>query len=273
MQLGAYLHAAFQQRRAVVACAAIALVAALYTSGVIRLFPPGLHGRSNEIAAASTQVVVDTPDSRLSDLRANTYDMTSMTNRATMLGNVMGSEPVRVYIAARAGLAPEQIYAVAPVTTSVPRAYTEPGSEKRSSDILKSTNEYRLDVQANPAVPILNIYAQAPSAGEAERLANASVTGLRAYLADLAIRRSVPPNLRVRVQQLGSAHGDVINDGVGLQIALLTFVVAFVLGSCGLLLFNGVRQGWTLAAGAARGPSLEQLGARPGMRADGHEVT
>jgi hypothetical protein len=268
MRLGTHLHAFWQRRRAVAVCATIALIAALATSGNISLFPPGFHGRANEIAAASTQALVDSRYSGISDVRANTYDLTSMTNRATLLGNVMASEPVRIYIAARAGVPAQRIQAVAPVTANVPRALTEPGSEKRASDILRSTDQYRLDIQTDPTVPVLNIYSQAPTPREAERLANAAVTGLRAYLADVAANKGIGPKEQVRIEQLGSARGGVINKGVGLQIALLTFLVVFALGGCAVLLLERVRRGWQAAARSERAAAVGEPATRPRPRAD-----
>ena len=130
------------------------------------------------------------------DLRANTYDFTSLTTRADLLGNVMASAPVREYIARRAGVDARRIEAVSPVTANVPRVLTEPGSEKRSSDILRSTDQYRLDIQANPTVPILDISSQAPTKQAAERLANSAVDGLRDYLLALGADRASTPTIR-----------------------------------------------------------------------------
>lgn len=205
-------------------------------------------GGPHEIATASTQVLVDTPRSKLTDLRANTYDLSSLTTRADLLGNVMVSEPVRSYIAARAGVPPNRIEATAPITANVPRALKEPGSEKRASDILSSTDQYRLDIEANPTVPILGIYTQAPTPEGAQRLANAAVAGLRTYLAGVASRQGLGPTKQVRLQQLGPASGGVINGGVGTQVTVLTFLVVFVLGCCAVLLLDRVRRGWRLAA-------------------------
>ena len=113
----------------------------------------------------------------------------------------------------------------------MPRNLSEPGSEKRASDILRSTDQYRIDIQSNPTVPILNISAQAPNKEAAERLANGAVDGLRDYLAALAIRQGTDPKKQVRLEQLGRARGGVINNGIGLQIALLSFIFVFVLSA------------------------------------------
>jgi hypothetical protein len=256
MQLGTHLRELWRLRLGVALSAALALLVAVSSVDTIRLFPPSLQGRELEIAAASTHVLVDTPKSKVIDLRANTYDFTSLTTRADLLGNVMASAPVREYIARRTGVDPLRIEAVAPVTANVPRVLTEPGSEKRSSDILRSTDQYRLDIQANPTVPILDISSQAPSKEAAERLANSAVDGLRDYLRDLGARQGIRPDQQVRLEQLGRARGGVINKGAGVQIALLSFMVVFTVSCCAVLFLARVRRGWR-EAGERDGTELE----------------
>ena len=48
----------------------------------------------------------------------------------------------------------------APLTAKQPRARVEAGNEKKASDILRSNDQYRLNIQANPTVPMLDIYAR-----------------------------------------------------------------------------------------------------------------
>jgi hypothetical protein len=257
MQLGTHLRELWRLRIGVALSAVLALVVAISSVDKISMSPPSLKGRELEIAAASTHVLIDTPKSKIIDLRANTYDFTSLTTRADLLGNVMASAPVREYIARRAGVDPLRIEAVAPVTANVPRVLTEPGSEKRSSDILRSTDQYRLDIQANPTVPILDISSQAPSKEAAERLANSAVDGLRDYLHVLGARQGIGPDQQVRLEQLGRARGGVINHGVSVQIELLSFLVVFAISCCAVLFLSRVRRGWLAAASKERAEPAE----------------
>ena len=48
-----------------------------------------------------------------------------------------------------------------------------------TTDILKRPNEYRLSIQANPTVPVLDIYAEAPDDAAAKKLASGAVSGLQ----------------------------------------------------------------------------------------------
>jgi hypothetical protein len=248
MQLGRHLRELWRLRLGVGLSFLLAVLIAISSIDHVGLFPPKITSRQLEIAAASTRVLIDSPRSEIIDLRTDTYAFTSLTTRAALLGNVMASAPVREYIARRAKIDPQRIQAVAPITANVPRNLTEPGSEKRSSDILRSTDQYRLDIQANPTVPILNVSAQAPNKDAAERLANGAVDGLRDYLAALAVRQGTDPKKQVRLEQLGRARGGVINKGIGLQIALLSFVFVFVLSCCAVLFLARVHRGWSAAA-------------------------
>jgi len=248
MQLGIHLRELWRLRVGVGLSFLLAVVIALTSINKVSLFPPGIKGRQLEIAAASTRVLIDTPRSGIIDLRTDTYTFTSLTTRADLLGNVMASAPVREYIARRAGVDPRRIEAVSPVTANVPRVLTEPGSEKRSSDILRSTDQYRLDIQANPTVPILDISSQAPTKEAAERLANSAVDGLRDYLSVLSARQGIKRNQQVRLEQLGRARGGVINHGVRVQMALLSFLVVFAISCCAVLFLSRVRRGWLAAS-------------------------
>lgn len=256
MQLGRHLRELWRLRLGVAISFALALFIAVSSIDHVSLLPPKVSSRQLEIAAASTRVLVDSPRSEIIDLRTDTYAFTSLTTRAALLGNVMASAPVREYIARRAKIDPARIQASAPITADVPRNLSEPGSEKRASDILRSTDQYRIDIQSNPTVPILNISAQAPNKDAAERLANGAVDGLRDYLAALAVRQGTDPKKQVRLEQLGRARGGVINNGISLQIALLSFIFVFTLSCCAVLFLSRVRRGWSAAA-------ADEAGERP----------
>jgi len=227
-------------------CLAIAAVAALASSFDVTLQPLGVHARTQQIASASTEVLVDTPRSAVLDLRQDLFDIESMTNRAVLLGNVMASPPVLAYIGQRAGVPAEAIEASTPRTPNSPRALAAPGQEKRSSDLLRSTDQYRLDIESDPTVPVLRIYAQAGTARGAEELANGAVDGLRDYLDAVARAQHAPPRDRVRLVQLGRASGAVINGGVGVQLMLLVFLGVFFASAAAAISIARVRRGFKL---------------------------
>jgi hypothetical protein len=248
MQFGRVLHQLWRLKLGVLAAATFAALLALTSVYKLSLMPPSLHSRALEIGAASTYVLVDTPNSKVVDVRAQTSDFESLITRTNLLGNVMASPPVRAYIARRAGVPVSMIEAEAPATPDVPRSFTEPGNEKRASDILRATDKYRLSIEASPSVPILSVYAEAPTGDAAVKVANAAVSGLQDYLDDVARQQRLTSAQQVRLKQLGRASGGIINHSVKVQIGGLTFVVVFALACAALLGLRRIRSGWITAA-------------------------
>lgn len=251
MELGRHLHELWRLRVAVGVCLALATLTSISVSYKISLLPPGLEPRALQMAAASTEVLVDTPRSTLTDVRQTLFEIESMTNRSVLLGNVMASPPVLAYVARRAGVPPDMIRAQTPRTPNSPRPLETPDSERKTSDLLRSTNQYRISIEADPSVPILKIYAQAPTARAAAELANASVTGLRDYVMQEARSQRIELDKQVRLQQLGRARGSIINEGVRLQASFLVFLAVFGLAAAAAIFMSRVRRGWQQAALAA----------------------
>jgi hypothetical protein len=212
----------------------VALAAAALNTGAIGLLPPRVGSPELDVAAATTHVFIDTPAPSVAHRRE--YPVTSLIRRAELLGHVLTTPPVLERVARRAKIAPDRIAAAARTTANVPLALTEPPSEQRASDIAQSGRPYRIEVQARFTTPIVDIYTQAPSVAEAERLGNAAVAGLEEHLLATADERGLEPGDRLSLRQLGPARGGVVNGGMPVAIAVVTFVVAFAL-SCGALLF------------------------------------
>jgi hypothetical protein len=245
MSLGRHLRELWQFRLGLMAAAALALFAAVWSVGQVSLLPPSIKSRNLEMAAASTRVLVDTPKSAILDLSVNTYDFRAYTNRSLLVANIMASPPLRGYIARRAHVPADALQVASPVTPDFPRPLASDG-EKHSSDILKSPDAYRLSVQSNPTVPVADVYAEAPTAEAAQQLANGAVDGMKDYLRDLAASQQIPDENQVHLVQLGRAKGGVIDPGISAKVALLTFLLVFAVASAAVLFLNRVRQGWIL---------------------------
>jgi hypothetical protein len=248
MGIGIRMRRLWKMKAGVLACTLLAAIAAVWSLNKISLSPPDLTPRSLEMASASTQVVVDTPRSAILDLRQDTYSIDGLINRAVLLGNVIASPPVRESIERRADLPRDVLQVTPPLTPKQPRARVPEDTERRTSDILKSNDQYRLTIQANPSAPVLYIYAQAPTAGTAAELANSSVDELRTYLTDLAAFEDTPAKEQIRLVQLGRAEGAVVNEGVKWEVGVLAFILTFAVACATLILLGRVRQGWRLAA-------------------------
>jgi hypothetical protein len=236
----------------VVLSLAIALFAAVWSVEKISLSPPHLTPRSLTMATAVTHVLVDTPESEMIDLRQDTYDMAGLVNRAVLLGNVIASTDVEARIAERANVPVQLLRIQAPLTPQQPSPPVNSQTARHITDIIKSTDQYRIEIDANPTVPMLDIYAQTPSAASATALANAAVEELRLSLARIADTQKTPSQDQIRLVQMGPASGAVINQGIRLQVALLAFVFTFLLSCAATIVIARVRAGWRLEAMSER---------------------
>jgi hypothetical protein len=216
------------------------------------VFPPlSIQPRTMTMATARTQVVVDTPRSAMLDVKAPA-DFVTLRDRAILLGNVMASSPVRDEIGRRVGVPGGLIEIAAPRTPERPRSVVGSVTERKTTDILRSNEQYRLSIQASPTVPMLDIYAEASDAKTAAGLANATVDSLDDYLADLARMGGTPPRDQLNLRQLGRADGAVINGGVALRGGFLVFLLTFGAGCATVVLVHRVRRDWHVAALADR---------------------
>lgn len=246
MSLGKRIWRLWQLRGWVAVVVLLALVAATWSVAKISVLPPKVTPRAIEMATATTHVIVDTPTSSVLDLRQNTDSFQGLTQHAILLGNVIANGAVREAIALRVHVPVDALQVAPPLTPAQPTP-TAGAFNNSVSAIAKSTDQYRLSINADPIVPMLDIYAQAPSAASAAALANAAVDCLRQYLSTLAVTEQTPPRDQIRLLQLGQARGGVVNHGIYWQAALLVFALTFGLGCATVILFSRVRHGWQLA--------------------------
>lgn len=248
MGIGIRMRQLWHLKAGVTVSLALALFAAVSSIGRISLTPPSVTPRSLTMATAATHVLVDTPTSALIDLRQDTYGVEGLRNRAVLLGNVIASTSVREKIARRARVPVEVLRIQAPLTTQQASPPVDSENARHTSDILRSTDQYRLELKSNPTVPMLDIYAQTPDAESAGALANAAVEELKAYLTALAASQRTPAKDQIRPVQLGHARGIVINRSVKWQIALLSFMAALGISFAMVIFIARVRSGWRQAA-------------------------
>lgn len=248
MHLGMHLRELSRLRRGLAISLALAVLAAVSVTYKVSLLPPSLSARDLEMGTASTRVLVDTSKSLILDIRYGTGDFDSLTTRAELLGNLMASAPVREYIARRAGIPADVIRTTTPLTPDFPRPTSANGGAKHQTDLFRSTDQYRLNIQTNPTVPILDVNAQGPTARSAEQLANGAVDGMKDYLAAVAGgAEGTGAADQPRITQLGRAHGTVINHGVRAEVLVLSFLLVFALSCAAAIFISRVRAGWSVA--------------------------
>jgi hypothetical protein len=207
--------------------------------------PPKLKPRTVSVALAATHVLVDAPHSLITNPKAGAGDFEAYSKRATLYSDLIDSPPARALIAQRAGIPLEQLTTRSRLTAMVQDSMRDPDFEQRANQLLVAKLPYKLEFQADPSNPILNIYAQAPTSAQADRLADAAVTGLRDYLADFERKNAVPN--QIVLQQLGAARGSVVNKKIEAEIVLLSFLVPFGVCLGGLFAVAGIRRGWKAA--------------------------
>lgn len=219
----------------VAAAILIAFLCAIASVAKIAVLPPKVEARDFQSAGAVARVMVDLGRSGITDRRAEWSYFNRVDTRADVLAHLMASDPVLEYIGRRAHVPPDQIAAVAPVGIEVAGPLTEPGSEARAREILLASKPYRLEIQSRPGSPIVDVYAQAPSLGDATRLADASIAGARDFFRAVATGTGRRARARtggdgttpVRLRQLGRPRGAALTAGARLKVAVLTFVLAF----------------------------------------------
>jgi hypothetical protein len=265
MELARTLKTLWLRRRLVALGALFAALAAMLSVYRVGLVPPSLTSRTNVFATASTQVLVDTPDSAFADL-AN--DVEPLNTRASVFARFLASPAAIDLIAREAKLPFDAIEAQGPFELNVPEVQQAPTAERRSSQILGEGALYRLRFENNPSLPIVTVFAQAPNRSGAIRLAAAAPAALRGYIDRIQARQHTPAKQRVAIRQLGRATGGIVNQGANLQIATLVFVVA--LGAWCMLLVPArtLARGWRRVGGDERrgpgGPEGDGNGHRGG---------
>jgi hypothetical protein len=248
MSLGTRFRQLWRMRPVVAASVVLALVVATWSVARISILPPRIESRSLEMATAATHVVVDKPRSTILDLREDTYSLEALRQRAIVLGNVVANGEVRDAIARHAHVPSDKLQIAPPLTPNQPRPVVASTDRKHATDLLASTDQYRLSIQANPTVPTLDFYAQAPNPASAALLANTAVDQLRAYLKRLAVSEQTPEAHQVRLLQLGRAEGAVINASIDVQVAVLVFLITFGIACATLIFASRVRDGWRAEA-------------------------
>ena len=263
--------AARRRRRAVAGLsAAAALLVTLLVACEPGPFPPGFAPRDLTRGTAVAHLLVDRPvtesgprdPTALDELR-DEYQFDALTNRTLPLAHALTSERALTEIARAAGIDPGDIAASTQNTASVPRTLVEPDSELRSHQLAAAERPYRLELQARPGEPVLDVYAVAPTSADAKRLAAAAATGGNAFLAALAAEGGTTAENQITLTSLGPPLAGSDGARAGLMVALLTFALAFAAAFAAL----SAAARWRLRSAGlepARGREAPSPAAEPG---------
>ena len=98
-------------------------------------------------------------------------------------------------------------------------------------------------MRANPTVPILEISTVARRRRPPCASPTAPCSAPRTIF-EVAARESIPAARQVKLDQLGNAKGGVINQGVSIKVALMSFLVALSVSCFAVLASARIRRGW-----------------------------
>jgi hypothetical protein len=232
------------QRKALVALVlALAVLAAILTAYRISVSPFGLHNRTLQVAAASSQILIDSPNSTLVD-GASAETFNALATRAKIYGQYLSSLEARRKIAKLVGVPPETISSAGPFSPETGRVnYESQPAGERASELLKEGAVYRLVFTAQEGVPILSVSSQAPTTDRAIALASASFQTLTDYVDNLEAA-SKPVSRGVTVRELGAPQGGTLGDSNGLILMALAFLAVAALGCAAILIVPGFVRRW-----------------------------
>jgi hypothetical protein len=249
-------------RKLLVALVAVLAVAAAIFSAY-RVSPAGLEKRALTVAAASSQILVDSPDSTLvAGAELGTFE--ALSTRAKIYGQYLASLSARQEIAERAGVPASSISTSGPFSSATGQtAYASQPSEERAGELLQEGAANRLVFTAQEGVPILTVDAQAATAERAIALAGASFETLKQYVHSLEADGR-PVRQGVTVRELGAPEGGTLGGANNVMLMLLAFLVVFGLGCTAILMVPTFARRWrALDDVEYPAPSVEAVQAPP----------
>ena len=149
----------------------------------------GSTKRSHQFGAAQSQILIDSPRSSLVDL---TQETPPLATRAAVYTQFMRSNAVKEAISKASGIPADLIVAQGPYTTAGGSQNLPRPSEARANEVRSEKRGYRLVFDYQQDLPIVSIYAQAPTAKSAIALAAGTVAGVRSYISQLERQQKVP---------------------------------------------------------------------------------
>ena len=221
----------------------LALLAAIYSSYRISLTPPGVASRELSVSAASSQILIDSPQSTLvTGAEAGTLD--ALATRAKIYGQYLSSLAARAQIAKRVGIPAQTISTSGPFSpANGQQGYASQPADERAEELLQEGAQNRLVFTAQEGVPILTVSAQAATSERAVALASASFATLKEYVQKLRTD-GTPVRKGVIVRQLGAPEGGTLGGSNNAILMVLAFLLVFGLGCAAILVVPSFIARW-----------------------------
>jgi capsular polysaccharide biosynthesis protein len=235
----AYIFKTLTERKLALAVTTVLALALAIVSGY-SVSSSGLKPRSSQYGAASQQVLIDSPQSALVDLKKDTVPLAV---RALVYAQFMRSGAIVDPIAQRLGISPAQVTTQGPFSADGAGQATPQPAVSRSNQLAAERDQYRLAFDAQENLPVVTIYAQAPSEAKAIALANASVSSLQQYVATLQTKQQLKDSDRVLIRSLGGPSAGTVNHGSSPVMMVLIFFVVIGFGCALILAYVSLRRG------------------------------
>jgi capsular polysaccharide biosynthesis protein len=239
MDLAQILRTLGRRKFALTIVVILAIAAALATGYKVSFNPPKLASKAVPSGQATTQILVDSPQSAIADLKQDTAPLVT---RATVFAQFMTSSTIRERISNATGIPASQITAEGPFSGPGEPQNTVTPSEARGGQVRAQTHPYRLTFVAQEQIPLVSVYASAPTAPQAAKLANGVYTAVRGYVDEIAAADATNPEHRVTVRQLGTAGASTVTTGGSKAIMVLAFLAIIIFGCLLIIAIAALRR-------------------------------
>jgi hypothetical protein len=261
MELVGFVRSLLRRKAVVGAILGLAIFAAFLTA--FKVGPGGVERRSTAVGAATSQILVDSAQSTLVE-GAGSDQLAALGTRASVYAQYLSSRDAVVKISRDIGVDPNLVTAHGPFSQGTGlQDYDQQGAESRASDLVEEGKSYRLVFQAQEDVPIITVYATAPTVAGALDLAHSSFKVLSDYIdglkqgAEKASARDRSPEPAVVssellindiiVRQLGRPEGGLVGGAANLMLMVLAFAGVLGIGCLAFAVGSGFLRHWRLA--------------------------
>lgn len=225
--------------------ATLAMVAMLFR--VSLGLPPKLESRQYTVAAASSEVLVDSASSQVVDLGDSEAptNVVALINRARLLANLIATSPLKDDVARRAGIDARTFIAAAPSLGS-----DGPNGGTIDTSVGDPAANI-MTVDFDDSLPIITINARASQPRTAIRIASAAAAELGAYLRSVESLQNLPGARRLVTDPLGPARSGTLRYRPRRLLALMTGLLLFGLWCAGAVVVTRRRDARHVPAAAA----------------------
>jgi hypothetical protein len=249
----------WSKRLLVVGAAALALVGALVLTSRLSLMPPALKDPTVRVGAATAESLVESPKSTIGDLHRDTFPLVARTG---IFARFLGADGATQAIARHSGIPREDIGVVGPKLTisGVP----DQAAAERANRV-RGASPYLLQVQTGDELPLLAIFAQAPTEDGAQKIADGTAAALAEHIANYQAKAGIPERRRVTIRQLGTTRAGTIVENPGHLGTVVAFFVLLGLACFAILAWPAIKANWRIPGGGRGSAPSPDVGADEGM--------